>query len=131
MAKGKRNADQLLLQALAFGLTDEQAAQQSGLSLRTVYRRKAEPDFQRQLKALQAELLQRALGVLSATAPVSAKTLLELQKDSVPYAYRLGAARTNLQCVLKLRQELDLEARMRALEEQLASERPTQGRQAG
>ena|SRR5579871_350427 len=127
MPKGKRNADHLLLQALAFGATDQQAAQQSGLSPRTVYRRKAEPDFQRQLKALQAETLQRALGMLTATTPVSAKTLLELQKDNVPYAYRLGAARTNLQCVLKVRQELDLEARLTVLEEQLASEPPPQG----
>ena len=130
MPRGKRNADQLV-QALAFGLTDQQAAQQCGLSLRTVYRRKAEPDFQQRLKALQAEVLQRALGVLTATAPVSAKTLLELQKDNVPYAYRLGAARTNLQCVLKWRNDLDLEDRVRALEEQQASERPPQGRRAG
>ncbi len=131
MPKGKRNADHLLLQALAFGATDPQAAQQSGLSLRTVYRRKAEPDFQRQLKAFQADTLQRAQGMLVATATVSAKTLLELQKENVPHACRLGAARANLQYVLKLRQELDLETRMLALEEQQASERPTQDRQAG
>ncbi len=131
MPKGKRNADHLLLQVLAFGATDEQAAQQCGLSVRTVYRRKAEPDFQRQLKALQADTLQRAQGLLTATAVVSAKTLVELQKDSVPPACRLGAARANLQFVLKLRQELEMEGRMAALEEQLASERPRQGRQAG
>src|SRR5947209_5457758 len=101
MPKGKRNADQLLLRALAFGATDEQAAQQSGLSVRTVYRRKAEPDFQRQLHALRADWLQRSLGMLTATAVTSAKTLLELQKESVPFAYRLGAARSALQYVLK------------------------------
>src|SRR5579871_3753579 len=117
MPRGKHNADHLLLQALAFGATDQQAAQQSGLSLRTVYRRMADPDFQRRLKALQAETLQRALGMLTATTLVSAKTLLELQKETVPFACRLGAARTNLQHVLKLRQDLNLEARLAALEE--------------
>ena len=131
MAKGKRNADPVLLQALAFGATDDQAAQLTGLSVRTVYRRKADPEFQRRLKALQTEVLQRSLGLLTATTTVSAKTFLELQKEHVPYAYRLGAARANYHVLLKLRQDLDLEGRMAALEEQLASERPDHGRQAG
>jgi hypothetical protein len=122
MAKGKRNADELLLQALAFGATNEQAAQLSGLSKRTVCRRKAEPDFQRRIRALQVETEQRALGILTLTLIKSAKTFMDLQKEQVPYPYRLGAARANYQCQFKLRQQFDLETRLADLEALLASE---------
>jgi hypothetical protein len=124
MAKGKRNADQLLLQALAFGATDQQAAQLSGLSLRTVYRRKAEPGFRRQVQALRSEWLDRSLGIMTLTTATSSKTFADLRKENVPFAYRLGAARANYQFLLKLRQDLDLEARLATLEAQLALEPP-------
>jgi hypothetical protein len=68
MARGKRNADEQLLLALACGASDEQAALKSGLSVRTVYRRKAEPEFQRRIQALRADMMQRAGGILAAPA---------------------------------------------------------------
>jgi hypothetical protein len=131
MAKGKRNADDRLLQALAFGASDQQAAQQCGLSIRTVYRRKADPEFQRRLQAVRADLLQRALGIMTLTSVTSAKTFLDLQKEGVPPPYRLGAARSNMQYLLKMREHLELEPRIAALEEQNASERSTTGRRTG
>jgi hypothetical protein len=47
--KGKRNADQRLLLALACGATVEGAARQCGISESTVYRRLADEDFRRQI----------------------------------------------------------------------------------
>jgi len=120
MARGKRNADQQLLLALACGASDEQAALQSGLSVRTVHRRKQEPDFQRRLRGLRSDMLRRAVGILTAASIESAKTLVLLQKDAVPYPTRLGAARSVLEKVMKLGEYTDLEERLTALEERTA-----------
>jgi hypothetical protein len=118
--KGRRNADQRLLLALACGATVEAAARQAGVSESTAYRRLAEPDFRRRLQALRADMVQRAAGLLTAAAVEAVKTLLELQKASAPYAVRLGAARAVLEIGTKLREAADLEERLAALEAQLA-----------
>ena len=43
---------------------------------------------------------------------------LSLQKDSVPHAVRLGAARAVLELGIKVREMVELEARIAALEAQ-------------
>jgi hypothetical protein len=121
MARGKRNADEQLLLALACGASDEQAALKSGLSVRTVYRRKGEPDFHRRLQALRADMMQRAGGILVASTIESAKTFVLLQKEAVPYPTRLGAARSVMQYAMKMCEFTELEKRMAALEEQVAA----------
>lgn len=128
MARGKRNADQQLLLALACGASDEQAARTSGLSLRTVYRRKQEPDFQRQLRGARSDMLRRAVGILTAGTIESAKTLVLLQKDAVPYPTRLGAARSVLEKAMKLGEYAELEERLTALEERTAGNGAADGR---
>jgi hypothetical protein len=121
MARGKRNADEQLMLALACGASDEQAALKSGLSVRTVYRRKAEPDFQRRLQALRSDMMQRAGGILAASTIESAKTFVLLQNGAVPYPTRLGAARSVMEYSMKMREFTELEKRMAALEEQVAA----------
>jgi hypothetical protein len=118
MASSKRKkAEDALLTLLACGATVEAAAQKCRISERTAYRRKADPDFQRQLQALRGEMVQRAAGMLTAAALEAVKTLLLLQDAAISAAVRLGAARAILEMGLKVREATDLEQRLSALEQ--------------
>ena len=55
--------------------------------------------------------------MLTAAASEAVRTLLSLQKESAPPAVRLGAARAVLEVGMKLREVVDLQARMEELEE--------------
>ncbi len=116
----KKNEDPLLL-ALACGATVEAAARQCGLSDRTVYRRLQDPEFQKKLENVRADMIQRSAGMLTAAAGEAVRTLLALQKDSIPAAVRLGAARAVLEVGMKLRQMVELEQRLAELEEMVAA----------
>jgi AcrR family transcriptional regulator len=118
--KGKKNADHLLLLALACGATIEGVARQSGLSEATVYRRLRDADFRRQIQELRAEMVQRTAATLTAAGSESVKTLLALQQATVPAAVRLGAARAVLEMGLKLREAADVDQRLTALEQRQA-----------
>lgn len=116
---GRRKADDRLLMALACGATVESAARQAGIGETTVYRRMRDPAFKTRLREVQADILQRTAGALTAAATESVRTLLELQKPGTPPATRLGAARAVLEIGLKIREIVELESRIVALEEQL------------
>ena len=116
--KGRSKTDEPLLLALACGASVEGAARQTGASERTIYRRLADPKFRRRLDSLQSEMMQRSAAMLTAGGVDSVKTLLELQKAPTPPAVRLGAARTVLEMRIKMRELLDLEQRLEALEQQ-------------
>src|SRR5262249_52252040 len=115
----RKRADDALLLALACGASVEQAARQCGLSARTVYRRLAEPDFRRRLQALRGDMVSRTAGTLTAAATEAVRTLLELLKNSVSDAVRLGAARAVLEIGMKVREVADLEERLAELEQRL------------
>jgi hypothetical protein len=115
-----RRADAKLLLALACGATVEQAARQTGLSVRTVYRRLADPDFRRQVQSTRTDMISRAAATLTAAGTEAVKTLLVLQQNTAPAAVRLGAARAVLEMGIKLREMADLEERLAALEQQIA-----------
>jgi hypothetical protein len=119
--KGRRNADDQLLLALACGATVENAARQVGVSARTAYRRLAEPAFRRRLQALRADMVSRTAGTLTAAASEAVRTLLELLKNPTSPAVRLGAARAVLEIGMKLREMADLEERLAALEQQMGA----------
>jgi hypothetical protein len=108
--------DEVLLLALACGASVEAAAAKAGVSPATVYRRKQEPQFLQRLQQLKADMVQRTAGMLTAAGGESVKTLIELQKPSIPPATRLGAARTTLELGMKVREANELEQRIAALE---------------
>lgn len=116
----KKSEDPLLL-ALACGATVEAAARQCGLSDRTVYRRLQDPEFKRKLENVRADMTQRSAGMLTAAAGEAVRTLLSLQKDAIPAAVRLGAARAVLEIGIKLRQMVEIEQRLTELEVQVAT----------
>jgi hypothetical protein len=115
----RKKAEDALLLALACGASVESAARQCQLSERTVYRRLAAPAFQQQLRAVRADMVQRAAGLLTAAALEAVKTLVALQKETVPAAVRLGAARAILELGVKLRETAELAERIAALEAKL------------
>lgn len=115
---GRRNADEVLLLALACGATNEAAGAQAGLSKSTVYRRKQAPEFGKQLEQLKSEMFQRTAAMLNAAGMESVKKLLELQKIA-SHAVQLGASRSILEIGAKFRESAELEKRLHVLEEQL------------
>jgi hypothetical protein len=117
--KPRRKAEDALLLALACGATVDAAARQCGLSERTIYRRLADAEFRQRLQALRTDMVQRTSSMLTAAASESVRTLLDLQKSTTPAAVRLGAARAVLELGMKLRETVELEARIVALESQL------------
>ena len=126
--RGRKNADEALLLALACGATVEAAAHQAGVGPATVYRRLKDADFRQRLQRVRADMVQRTAGVLTAAGLESVKTLLELQQANQPPAVRLGAARAVLDSGIKLREVADLEDRLAALEQQAAQSILTRSR---
>jgi hypothetical protein len=122
--RGRKNADDVLVVALACGATIDTAAQRAGVAVRTVNRRLKDPDFQKRLAEVRTDMVKRATGVLTAAALEAVKTLMDLQKAATPAAVRLGAARTILEFGIKLREATEMEERIAALEAQLAAQPP-------
>jgi hypothetical protein len=120
--QGKRRADEALLLALACGAAVEAAARQAGVSPATAYRRLQEPGFKQRLQALRADMVQRTAGMLTAAAGEAVKTLLALQKEAIPPATRLGAARATLELGVKFRETVELEERLADLEQHLGNQ---------
>src|SRR5262249_23081555 len=114
--RDRRNADEVLLMALACGATLDAAAQKAGVSKPTVRRRLQEPEFRQRLQEVRSDMVQRAAGTLTAASTEAIRTLLALQQPSVPYTTRLGAARATLEIGIKLREVADMEERLAALE---------------
>jgi hypothetical protein len=119
---GRRKGDAALLLALASGRTVRAAARAAGIGERTATRRLADPAFRRRVSELRAEMVERALGRAAWGMRAAADTLRQLlraEKESV----RLGAARALLELTVKLRESVELEQRLRAVEERAAGEK--------
>jgi hypothetical protein len=116
--RGRKSADEVVLLALACGATLESAAAKAGVSARTVQRRLNDADFQRRLRDLRTDMVQRTAGMLTAAAGEAVKTLLSLQNNPTPPAVRLGAARAILELGVKIRETTELTERIAALEAQ-------------
>jgi hypothetical protein len=116
MARSRKNADELLLTALVCGGSVENAARAAGLSVRTVQRRLADPAFRQGLEKLRTEMVQRAVGMLTAAGFEAVKTLLGLLDAANAGSVRLGAARAILELGIKLREYAELAERISAVE---------------
>ena len=115
MRRQSNRGDELLLAALASGLSAEEAAKRAGMSRRTVYRRLADPAFRRRLAGARDALVSEALGELAATATAAVATLRELL-DARDERVRLGASRAVLEQLLRVREAVSLAERVAELE---------------
>jgi hypothetical protein len=113
-----KKVDESLILALACGASVETAARQCKVSERTIYRRLKDAAFLAEVREARAEMVKRSAGMLTAASGEAVRTLMSLQKDSVPPAVRLGAARAVLEIGIKVRELVDLETRIAALEAQ-------------
>jgi hypothetical protein len=111
--------DSKLALALSAGATIAEAAAENGLSSRTVNRKLATPEFRRQVAELRGELMSRALDHMTDNMTRAADVLAGLLDSENP-AFRLRAARSLLTLGLRLRDSIDLNDRIRDLEEELA-----------
>jgi hypothetical protein len=116
--RGRRNADEALALALASGQT-LRAAAAAGVAERTATRRWADPAFRRRVSELRGELVAQALGGVAdgmADAAATLRALLGADSENV----RLGAARALLELGVKLRENVELQERLQALEKLVA-----------
>lgn len=120
MAAGrKRKGEAALVVALACGASPESAAQKAGVSLRTVFRRLADPAFRVQVNEVRAEMVRRQAGMFTAAGMASIKTFTTLQDSAASESVRLGAARGVIELGCKLRENAALMDRIAALEGRL------------
>ena len=122
MAGRKRKPDLGLILALACGASPESAAQKTGLSVRTVYRRLSEPAFQQQVSEVRADMVRRSAGLLTAAGLSAIKTFTLLLESAKSESVRLGAARAVIELGQKLRDTTDFEERLAAVERHQAEE---------
>lgn len=111
--------DAIAAAVLAAGSTREAAAKASGLSARTISRRLAEPGFQAVVADLRAQALDRASGILADSATLAARTLRDLLEPTAQDTVRLAAARGILDAILRIRECVEFERRLSALEGRL------------
>jgi hypothetical protein len=114
---GRRNADEALALALASGQTLRDAAAATGIGERTATRRWADTAFRRRVAELRGEMVGQAAGKMAGAMTAAVDTLRQLLDAGTPPAVRLGAARTMLELAVKLRESVELEARIAALEQ--------------
>jgi hypothetical protein len=115
----RKTSDERLLLALACGATQAKAAQEAGVTERTVRRRLAEPAFRKRLFQVRGEILERASGALTAAALKAVQTLLALQETNQPGTVRLGAARAILEMCLRVREVAEIEVQIAELQAQV------------
>jgi hypothetical protein len=114
-----------LLTALANGHTIRDAEALAGIGERTATRYVANSDFRRKVAEFRGEMVQRAVGrraYSSAEAVETLRRLLNAPNDDA----KLGAARSILELGNRLREAVELEQRIAALEECLGRDRETQ-----
>jgi transposase-like protein len=107
--------------ALAAGREVKAAAQSCGVGARTLHRWRRGAAFRARLQELQAELFGLAVGRLCELTGKAADRLGELL-GSKTETVALGAAKAILEAAPQLRDAAELEARLAALEQQLAGD---------
>lgn len=102
--------------ALARGCTVQEAAQESGAGVRTIKLWSSEvPAFSRRVADLRLEMTERSLGKLvdgMAEAADTLRDLLKARSESV----KLNACKALLELGTRLREDVELERRVSALE---------------
>jgi hypothetical protein len=113
---GRRSYPPVFIALLAGGATTAEAALAAGVTERTGFRWKKDPELAAEVRHARAELTTVALGKLSGSMGRAAAVLDKLL-DSEIETTKLSAARSVLQLGLAMRAELEGEARLQRLEE--------------
>ncbi len=112
---GTEDTDDVLIEALAMGMTHAQAGVLIGRSAKTVQRRLADAQFSRRLAARRSTIVADTACRLALLSDQAVSTLLEaLSSDRL--ADRLRAAELTLRLTLQFRKDAEYDARLRAVE---------------
>lgn len=109
----------VLALALARGASYQEAASAAGIGERTVVRRMSDPVFRSEVERVRSAMLHAAMGRLAATVAAAVDTLSDLLRPGTRSTVRRSAADSILGHALRLREHLDLEERLAALEARL------------
>ena len=108
------------VEALASGATNEQAAKEADVTIRTLFRWKGQPDFAAELRRVNSEKLEAATLQLTSLLPNVILHLYSIGRDpDVAVTARVSALSTILSNALKLREHYSIEARLDELERRL------------
>ena len=118
VARLEGKVEERLIQTLACGASIEGAARECGASSRTIHRRLADPQFRRRVQQIRSDMMQRIAGSLTAASTEAMRTLIELMKPTSPATNRLGAARTVLECAMRMNEFTELEDRVAEMEQE-------------
>ena len=111
----------VLTLALARGASYSEAAVAAGVGERTVVRRMQNPAFRAEVERVRSAMLGIAMGRLTAAVAGAVDTLADLLHPETLSSVRRGAAHSILGHALRLREHLDHEERLAALEARLDS----------
>src|SRR5262245_43947309 len=126
---GRSHADVVLAQTPAAGALISVAARQAGVSERTAYRRLQDDAFRAQVAAIRHEMVERAAALLTAAGTDAVETLRELARMGQTDSVRLGSAKAIIELGVRLREAVELEERLTAVEATLAGrDAPTPSR---
>jgi DNA-binding MurR/RpiR family transcriptional regulator len=92
------------------------AAKAAGVSESTVWRLMQRPEFQQRYKQAQDEALNSALGSIQGAATEAVATLREIASSGKVEAARVQASKTILDFTFKVRQQFELDERLKLLE---------------
>jgi hypothetical protein len=112
--------DAPLVASLAAGASERSAAKAGEVSERTVHRRLEDPTFRKAVEEARADIVRRAVAMLSAASTEAVDALRALLGSEMDFA-RLAAARAILELGLKMREQHDLAERVAALEARLSA----------
>ena len=105
--------------ALAAGFTQQEAAKKSRVGVRTIKTWLAtHPAMNQRIRELRSEMTSRAIGKLVDRMVSAAESLDCLHREATSESVRLGAARSVLELGTKLRESVEFEERISALESQ-------------
>jgi len=107
-----------ILTAAARGNSLQETALQNDVSIRTVQRRWADPEFCRQVQSLREKMVNRAAGGLCASAAGAVECLAGLLTNESA-SVRLGASRAILEQTIRYRELVHTEERLQHLESAL------------
>ena len=115
---GQQRRHDVLVAALARGVSHTAAAQQAGFSRRTVQRRLDDPKFRDEVRRTRDGLMSEAAGRVAGLMQ-SASDVLDKLLASTDEGVRLSAVKITFDVAVKLRTNADLENRLQALEGKL------------
>ena len=116
--------------ALAGGATYQEAATAGGVALATIKRRMADGPYRVRVQQLRAQLLEQALGVLADNCTAAVLCLTDLLHGESEMV-RQKTARTILEMSMRMRREVEFEARVCKIERSIEVQRADRERRYG